>query len=95
MLREYKICGNMIKYINIYNAYHIHVLNKPFVSLFLGSGGSRQPVLEGVTLQRLLHFSLSLRPKRRQQHITMMRFHFFFLFITECTNTHTKKEKHQ
>lgn len=36
MLREYKICGNMIKYMNIYNAYHIHVLNKPFVSLFLG-----------------------------------------------------------
>lgn len=28
MLSEYKICGNMTKYVNIYNAYHMFVLNK-------------------------------------------------------------------
>lgn len=34
MLSEYKICGNMTKYINIYNAYHMYVLNRLYVSFF-------------------------------------------------------------
>lgn len=67
MLSEYKICGNMTKYINIYNAYPMYVLNKLYV-YFSGGVGEAGSQCRSALHCRLLHFSLALRQECRQQH---------------------------